>query len=116
GETHMTSKQRAMLRGMANTLQPILHVGKDGVTDNIVQQAWEALEAREPIKGTALETSPQGARELIAQLCERTHAEPVQCPGNRFPTHRPARKKPRTVLEGAEHGRGLQAPAFDVVR
>lgn len=41
----MTSKQRAMLRGMANTLQPILHVGKDGVTDNIVQQAWEALEA-----------------------------------------------------------------------
>ena len=54
----MTSKQRAMLRGMANTLQPILHVGKDGVTDNIVQQAWEALEARELIKGTVLETSP----------------------------------------------------------
>ena len=87
----MTSKQRAMLRGMANTLQPILHVGKDGVTDNIVQQAWEALEARELIKGTVLETSPQ--------LCERTHAEPVQCIGNRFVIYRPASKNPKIVLE-----------------
>ena len=95
----MTSKQRAMLRGMANTLQPILHVGKDGVTDNIVQQAWEALEARELIKGTVLETSPQSAREVIAQLCERVHAEPVQCIGNRFVIYRPASKNPKIVLE-----------------
>ncbi len=95
----MTSKQRAMLRGMANALQPILHVGKDGVTDNIVQQAWEALEARELIKGTVLETSPQSAREVIAQLCERTHAEPVQCIGNRFVIYRPASKNPKIVLE-----------------
>ena len=95
----MTSKQRAMLRGMANTLQPILHVGKDGVTDNIVQQAWEALEARELIKGTVLETSPQSAREVIAQLCERTHAEPVQCIGRRFVMYRPASKNPKIVLE-----------------
>lgn len=95
----MTSKQRAMLRSMANTMQPILHVGKEGVTPNIVQQAWEALEARELIKGTVLETSPQSAREVIAELCEKTHAEPVQCIGSRFVIYRPASKDPKIVLE-----------------
>ncbi|WP_102412770.1 YhbY family RNA-binding protein [Beduinella massiliensis] len=95
----MTSKQRAMLRSMANTMQPILHVGKEGVTPNIVQQAWEALEARELIKGTVLETSPQSAREVIAELCEKTHAEPVQCIGSKFVIYRPASKDPKIVLE-----------------
>ena len=95
----MTSKQRAMLRSMANTLQPILHVGKEGVTPNIVQQAWEALEARELIKGTVLETAPQSAREVIEELCEKTHAEPVQCIGSKFVIYRPASKNPKIVLE-----------------
>ena len=95
----MTSKQRAMLRSMANTMQPILHVGKEGVTPNIVQQAWEALEARELIKGTVLETSPQSAREVIAELCEKTHAEPVQCIGSKFVIYRPASKDPKIVLD-----------------
>ena len=95
----MTSKQRAMLRSMANTMQPILHVGKEGVTPNIVQQAWEALEARELIKGTVLETSPQSAREVIAELCEKTHAEPVQCIGSKFVIYRPASKDPKIELE-----------------
>ena len=48
----MTSATRAKLRGMANTLEPILHIGKEGITENIVTQADEALEARELIKGT----------------------------------------------------------------
>ncbi len=95
----MTSKQRAMLRSMANTLQPIVHVGKEGVTQNIVQQVWEALEARELIKGTVLETSPQSAREVIEELCEKTHAEPVQCIGSKFVIYRPASKNPKIVLE-----------------
>ena len=43
----MTSKQRAYLRGLANTIDTILIVGKDGITDNIVKQADDALEARE---------------------------------------------------------------------
>ena len=48
----MTSKQRAYLRGLANTMEPIIHVGKDGVNENMVKQASDALEARELIKGT----------------------------------------------------------------
>ena len=47
----LTSKQRAQLRGLASTLDTIIHIGKDGISDNLVKQANDALEARELIKG-----------------------------------------------------------------
>ncbi|MGN0995526.1 MAG: YhbY family RNA-binding protein, partial [Candidatus Ventricola sp.] len=71
----MTSKQRAYLRGLANTLEPIVHVGKDGVNDNMIKQLSDALEARELVKGTVLQNSPMTAREAIAALCEGAGAE-----------------------------------------
>ena len=56
----LTSKQRAQLRGLANSIDTILHVGKDGIGDNLVKQADDALEARELIKGKVLENSLLG--------------------------------------------------------
>ena len=94
----MTSKQRAYLRGLANTMEPIVHVGKDGVNDNMVKQLSDALEARELVKGTVLQNSPVTAREAIAALCEGTNAEPVQCIGNRFVVYRAREKDPRIIL------------------
>ena len=47
----LTSKQRAQLRGMAAGIDTIVHVGKDGIGDNLVKQVNDALEARELIKG-----------------------------------------------------------------
>ena len=46
----LTSKQRAQLRGLANTMDTILHIGKDGIGENLVKQADDALEARELLK------------------------------------------------------------------
>lgn len=59
----LTSKQRAQLRGMANGLDTIVQIGKDGIGDNLVQQANEALEARELIKCRVLESAMLTARE-----------------------------------------------------
>ena len=60
----MTSKQRAYLRSLANTMEPILHIGKEGVTQGVAQQAWDALEARELIKVTVQRNAPyDSARE-----------------------------------------------------
>ena len=53
----LTSKQRAQLRGLANSIDTILHVGKDGIGDNLVKQADDALEARELIKGKVWRTA-----------------------------------------------------------
>ncbi len=95
----MTSKERATLRAAANTMEPILHVGKEGVTESVVQQAWEALEARELFKGAVLPSAGLTPREAVALLCERTHAQPVQCIGNRFVIYRKADKNPKYGID-----------------
>ena len=74
----LTSKQRAQLRGLANTIDTIVQVGKDGINENLVKQVDDALEAREIIKGRVLENSMLSAREACQELCVLTRSEPVQ--------------------------------------
>ena len=95
----MTTKQRASLRSMANTIEPILHIGKDGINDNMIKQAWDALEARELIKVTVLQNAPLSAREACDQLCELVHADPVQVIGKRFVIYRKARNNSKIDLD-----------------
>ena len=96
----MTTKQRAALRSMCNTMEPVLHIGKDGITDNLVKQCWDALEARELIKVNVQRNAPYTtAREACQELCERVHAEPVQTIGNRFCIYRQARENSKIKLE-----------------
>ena len=66
----LTSKQRAQLRGVANGIDTIVHIGKDGITDNLVKQANDALEAREIIKCKVLENSLLTAREACGELAK----------------------------------------------
>lgn len=91
----LTSKQRAQLRGMANTIETILQVGKDGVTDSVIRQANEALEARELIKGRVLENSMLTAREVCDQLVVVTRSEPVQVIGSKFVLYRETHNRPK---------------------
>ncbi len=97
----MTSKQRAYLRGLANTLEPIVHVGKGGMADTIVKQADDALTARELIKGKVLETAPETAREAAEALAAATNAAVVQVIGRTFVLYRPAPEEPKIVLPRA---------------
>ena len=80
----MTTKQRAALRAMANTLQPILHIGKEGIGPNLCKQAWDALEARELIKVKVLKNSMYSAKEAAPILAEKTGSECVQVIGSKF--------------------------------
>ena len=95
----MTSKQRAYLRFMANTLETILYVGKDGVTPGTVKEAFDALEARVLIMGCVQQCAPLSARDALDSLCAQVGAEPVQCIGRRFVMYKPSRENPRIVLE-----------------
>ena len=80
----LTSKQRAFLRSQANGIETILFIGHDGVTENIIIQAHDALTARELIKGRVLDTAPLTARQACDLLAERTGAVGVQVIGSRF--------------------------------
>ena len=95
----LTSKQRAQLRGVANTLDTIVHIGKDGITDNLVKQANDALEAREIIKCKVLENSMFTAREACDQLSRLTRSEQVQVIGTKFVLYRQHYDKNKRKIE-----------------
>lgn len=95
----MTSKQRAQLRSMANTLQPLYQIGKAGVTPAVTEQLDAALEARELIKITVLETAPEGPKDTMETLAARLRAEPVQCIGKKLTLYRRSKENPRIELD-----------------
>lgn len=100
----LNSKQRAYLRGLSNELDAIVHIGRDGIGENLVKQANDALEARELIKCRVLDNSMLTAREACGALSALTRSEPVQVIGTKFVLYRPSHKKDKKdklVLPGA---------------
>lgn len=86
----LTSKQRAYLRGLANSMETLFQVGKNGITENLITQTDEALEARELIKLRCLETAGISSREAADRLAEKCRANTVQVIGSKFVLYRPA--------------------------
>ena len=95
----LTSKQRAQLRSIASTAETILMVGKDGIGENLIKQANDALEARELIKGKVLENSLLTAREAAEELAPVTSSEVVQVIGNKFVLYRQQPQKDKRKIE-----------------
>ena len=109
----LTSKQRAQLRGLAATEDTIVHIGKGGITENIITQMSDALKARELVKGRVLEAALLSAREVCDALCENSlltareacdqlaevcRAEPVQVIGSKFVLYKRNEQKPKIEL------------------
>ncbi|HEY8422399.1 MAG TPA: ribosome assembly RNA-binding protein YhbY [Thermoclostridium sp.] len=88
----LTGKQRSYLRSLANVIPAIFQVGKGGITDNVINQFDEALEARELVKGTVLKNSEYSAREVCEMLANELGAEIVQVIGNRFVLYRESKE------------------------
>ena len=89
----LTSKQRAQLRGLANSIDTIVQIGKDGIGENLIQQVNDALEARELIKGRVLENSMLSPREAAEELAPLTRSEVVQVIGTKFVLYRQSHNK-----------------------
>lgn len=96
----MTSKQRAYLKGLAMTMDPIFQIGKASVTPEITTAIDEALEARELIKLTVLKNCVDDGRSIAEVLAERTHSEVVQVIGKKIVLYREAKdvKKRKITL------------------
>ena len=71
----MTSKQRAYLKGLAMTMDPILQIGKSSLTPEVTQAVNDALEARELIKIHVLKNCADDGKDLAVVLAERTRSE-----------------------------------------
>lgn len=94
----MTSKQRAYLRALSNRLDAIFQIGKNGINDNLIKQVDDALEARELIKLSVLETAPEDNYSLANALAVNTNSTLVQIVGNKMVLYRPKKKNPKIEL------------------
>lgn len=90
----MTSKERAALRAAANPLEPIFQIGKEGVSENLIAQLDDALDARELLKiRVHLETAPEKPRQLADRLQTALNAEVIQVIGGVIVLYRKADKE-----------------------
>ncbi|AGA70435.1 putative RNA-binding protein, YhbY family [Desulfitobacterium dichloroeliminans LMG P-21439] len=94
----LTGKQKRFLRAMGNEMDPVLQVGKGGVTDSVVVQTDETLAVRELIKGRVLPNSTEDVQGAAEVLAERTSSELVQVIGRNFLLYRESKKNPVIML------------------
>ena len=84
----LTSKERAELRSQATALDTTLMVGKGGITDALIAETENQLNARELVKGKVLEGALMSPREVLDELCEATGAEGIAVIGTKFVIYR----------------------------
>lgn len=90
----LTSKQRAKLRSLANSIPALYQIGKDGITENTIKQFNDALEANELIKVHVLENSLLSTREAAEDAAEKSGAQVVQVIGSKFILYKQSEKNP----------------------
>ncbi len=89
----ITTKQRAFLRGLGNALEPVMQIGKEGVTDNVLTSINLLLEARELVKIKLLKNSEQDVKEAANAVAEQLGADVVQVIGNIFILYKKSTRK-----------------------
>ena len=78
----LTGKQKSFLRSMGMTMDPVVMIGKEGVTPTVVQSAAEVIKKRELIKVRVLQNCTEEPKDAITTLAERTDANLVQVIGH----------------------------------
>lgn len=97
----MTSKQRAYLKGLAMTMDPIFQIGKSSISPELTKSIGEALEARELIKISVLKNCMDDPKEIAIVLSERTKSEIVQVIGKKIVLYRESKEKKKIELPKA---------------
>ena len=93
----MTTKQRAYLKSLAMTMDPIFQIGKNSMTPELTRAVDEALEARELIKVSVLQNCADDPRELAAMLAERTRSQVVQVIGKKIVLYREGKSEKKKI-------------------
>ena len=94
----LTSKQRAYLKSLASTLNPIFQIGKSSLTPEITEAIGEAFHNSELIKVAVLKNCMDDPRQIAEALASRTHSTVVQVIGKKIVLYKPDKEKPKIVL------------------
>ncbi|MBR1890863.1 MAG: ribosome assembly RNA-binding protein YhbY [Clostridia bacterium] len=92
-----TSKQRSNLRSIASTLEPIMQVGKGGVSDNMIESLALAIEKRELVKISVLQNADDTAEGYALVLAKAVGAEVVAVIGKKIILYK------RSDKQGVKH-------------
>ncbi|SHJ82425.1 ribosome assembly RNA-binding protein YhbY [Paramaledivibacter caminithermalis] len=94
----LTSKQRAYLKGLANNIEAIAYIGKEGITEGVLKQLDDALEARELIKVSIQKNSILDTKEAANEVARLTRSEVVQAIGRKFVLYRKSKEDSKIEL------------------
>ena len=94
----MNSRQRAYLKGLAMTMDPIIQIGKSSLTPEVIEAVREAIDKRELIKISVLKNCFDDPRELAQIVAERTHSEVVQVIGKKIVLYKQAKENSKITL------------------
>jgi len=97
-ERYMTSKERAYLKGLAMTMEPVFQLGKASLTPENTKAIREALEARELIKIKILQNCLDDPNEIAVMVAERTHSQVVQVIGKKIVLYKKSKTNPKFEL------------------
>ncbi len=93
----MTTKQRAYLKSLAMTMDPIFQIGKNSMTPELTKAVGEALEARELIKVSVLQNCADDPKELASMLAERTRSQVVQVIGKKIVLYKEGKNEKKKI-------------------
>lgn len=94
----LSSKQRAYLRSLGNDAEVVVQIGKGSVSEAVITQADDALEARELVKIRVLKNCPDSPEEIAAHIAVTTGAEVVRTTGRNSLLYRQSKKNPQIIL------------------
>ena len=94
----MTSKQRSYLRSLAHNIDPTVYIGKAGVTENVIKEIDQCLEARELVKIKLQEGAELDAKTVANELAPGLRAEFVQAIGRKFTLYRESEENKQIEL------------------
>ncbi len=98
----ITSKQRSYLRSLAHNIDPIVYIGKAGVTENVIKEIDQALEARELVKVKIQEGCELAAKDVANDILPELEAEFVQAIGRKFTLYRESKENKQIELPKAK--------------
>ena len=93
----MTTKQRAYLKSLAMTIDPIFQIGKNSMTPELTKAVTEALQARELIKISVLKNCADDPRDLADMMAERTKSQVVQVIGKKIVLYKEGKEKNKKI-------------------
>lgn len=94
----LTTKQKAYLKSLGQTMQPSVRIGKMGLTPEVSESAEAAIKANELIKVKILnKTSPVESKDALRELAESIKAEVIQTIGHNGLLYRKNNKKEKGI-------------------